>query len=255
MPQLRKRQTTKGSPKSLASNQTVETDPKFSTINIDVRSCFVCRNDTSIFCENLFKINTKYSDTPVLKYIDKFLGYTLVKDESFEKLIICKCCITKIDEFDKAYKTAKLVQNELKELLYVSVQSIKLTSIPLDVPAPVKYIVTDIDDDQSAYVQTNIVDELSHNEDVKLEIEILDTEENLEETYSYDMEQMDESKIECLDEYEIIEEQDDLDEQLFESHLSDTEEVSEEVHLKSNEFDFGDCITMACDICNVSFKR
>lgn len=93
---------------------------------------------------------------------------------------------------------------------------------------------------------------MSNNEDVKLEIEILDTEDNLEETYCYDM---DDSKIECLEEYEIIEEQDEMDDQIFESHLSDMEEVSEEVHLKPNDFDFGDCITMACDICNLSFKR
>lgn len=248
MPQLRKRQSNKGSPKPVPTDLIVETDPKFSTINIDVRSCFICRKDTSIFCENLFKINTKFSDTPVLKYIDKFLGYALVKDESFEKLIICKCCMSKIDEFDKAYKTAKLVQNELKELLYVSVQSINRATIPLAIPTPVKYIVTDVDDDQSTYVHSNILEEFSNNEDVKLEIEILDTEENLEETYNYDM---DDSKIECLEEYEIIEEQENLDEDFFESHLSDAEEV----HLKSNDFDFGDCITMACDICNTNFKR
>lgn len=228
------------------------TDPKFSTINIDVRSCFICRKDTSIFSENLFKINTKHSDTPVLKYIDKFLGYTLVKDESFEKLIICKCCMTKVDEFDKAYKTAKLVQNELKELLYVSVQNIKVTPTALNVSTPIRYIVTDVDDDPSTYVQNNALDELSNNEDVKLEIEILDTEDNFDETYNYDM---DESKIECLEEYEIIEEQEDLEEEYFESHLSDTEELLEEVHLKANDFDYGDCITMTCDLCNTNFKR
>lgn len=99
MPQLRRKP--KESPTVAVTETSMETDPKFSTINIDVRSCFVCRKDTSIFSENLFKINTKHSDTPVLKYIDKFLGYTLVKDESFERLIICKCCMTKIDEFDK----------------------------------------------------------------------------------------------------------------------------------------------------------
>lgn len=232
----------------------VETDPKFSTINIDVRSCFICRKDTSIFSENLFKINTTFSDTPVLKYIDKFLGYTLVKDESFEKLIICKCCMTKVDEFDKAYKTAKLVQNELKELLYVSVQSMKddTPAAPTAVGPPVRYIVTDVDDDQSTYTQTNILDELCTNEDVKLEIEILDTEENFDDGYQYDM---DDSKIECLEEYEIIEEQENLDEEYFESHLSDTEELLDEVHLKANNFDYGDCITMTCDLCNTNFKR
>lgn len=247
MPQLRKRQPNKDSPKD-QKIPIVEGDQKFSTINIDVRSCFVCRKDTSIFSENLFKINTKHSDTPVLKYIDKFLGYTLVKDESFEKLIICKGCMTKIDEFDKAYKTAKLVQNELKELLYVSVQSIKVTPTTFDVPTPIKYTVTDVVDDQSTYIQNNIVDELFQNEDVKLEIEILDTDENLDEAYNYDM---DESNVECLEEYEIIEEQENLDEEYFESHLSDTEEV----HLATNDFDYGDCITMTCDICNMNFKR
>lgn len=251
MPQLRKRQLNRASPKSVPKISIDETDPKFSTINIDVRSCFICRNDTSIFSENLFKINTKHSDTPVLKYIDKFLGYTLVKDESFEKLIICNRCMTKIDEFDKAYKTAKFVQNELKELLHVSVQSIKATPVTYEVTAPVKYIVTDLEDDHTKYVHTNIVDELSNNEDVKLEIEILDQEE---ETYNYEM---DESNVECLEEYEIIEEQEqeNLDEEYFESHLSDTEEVSDDVNVKSNDFDFGDCITMTCDLCNTNFKR
>lgn len=249
MPQLRKRQPNKESPK-VPKISIEESDPKLSTINIDVRSCFVCRNDTSIFSENLFKINTKHSDTPVLKYIDKFLGYTLIKDESFEKLIICKCCMTKIDEFDKAYKTAKLVQNELKELLYVSVQFIKSKSTKSEVPTSVKYIINDLVEDQSTYVQSNVVDELSNNEDVKLEIEILEqTEENLDEAYNYD--DMDGSNIECLEEYEIIEEQENLEEEYFESHLSD----SEDIHLTTNDFDYGDSITMTCDLCNTNFKR
>lgn len=241
---------------SKASSIVETLDPKLSTINIDVRSCFVCRNDTSIFSENLFKINTKHSDTPVLKYIDKFLGYTLVKDESFEKLIICKCCMTKIDEFDKAYKTAKLVQNELKEMLYVSVQSMKVNTTAFTAPTPIKYIVTDVEEDPSTYnIQSNhLMNEMSNNEDVKLEIEILDQEEeNMYDEYNYDM---DESNIECLEEYEIIEEgQEQLDDDYFESHLIDTEEVSEEGQVKGNDFDYGDCITMTCDLCNTNFKR
>lgn len=230
MPQLRKRQT-----------------PPKNSVN-EVRNCFICRKDTSIFCENLFKIKTKHSDTAVLKYIDKFLGYTLVKDESFKDLIICKCCMTKIDEFDKAYKTAKLVQNELKELLYVSVQSIKITSIPISTEFVMKI---DADDDQQTYSPADVqTEELIDNDDVKLEIEILDTDENYDETETYIFD-MDDSKIECLDEYQMIEERIRDDEEFFESCISD----SEEIHLKSEEFDFGDCITMTCDICNTSFKR
>lgn len=169
--------------------------------------------------------------------------------------------MTKIDEFDKAYKTAKLVQNELKELLYVSVQSLKvIPKVPkaLNVPntsdesSPIRYIVTDMEDEQATYGQNNIQDETSNNEDVKLEIEILDDEDNFDEAYNYDMDE----RIECLEEYEIIqEEQEDLGQEYFESHLSDTEEVLDEVHLRANDFDFGDCVTMTCDLCNTNFKR
>ncbi|KAG4067426.1 hypothetical protein HA402_009663 [Bradysia odoriphaga] len=258
MPQLRKRQLLKASPKSAKSvpqTSTVETDQKFSTINIDVRSCFVCRKDTSIFSENLLKINTAHSDTPVLKYIEKFIGYPLVKHESFEKLIICKGCMTKIDEFDKAYITAKLVQIELRELLHASVQSIeafKANETVLEDSTSHQYIVTDVDDNAATpYVPTNILEEVANNDNVKLEIEILDAEENLDESYQYDM---DDANVECLEEYEIIEEQENLDEEYFESHLSDTEELLEEMHSKENDFDYGDCITMTCDLCNTDFK-
>lgn len=168
--------------------------------------------------------------------------------------------MTKIDEFDKAYITAKVVQIELKELLLASVQhqsigSFKRNPIAFEDSQPVRYIVSDVNNDDNqttSYVQTNIVEEVISNEDVKLEIEILGSEENIDESYQYEM---DDANVECLEEYEIIEEQENLDEEYFESHLSDTEELLEEMHSKENDFDYGDCITMTCDLCNTNFKR
>lgn len=263
MPQLRKRQTalkaSPKSPKSVPQTSTVEseTDPKFSTINIDVRSCFVCQKDTSIFSENLFKINTAHSDTPILKYIEKFLGYPVVKHESFEKMIICKCCMSKIDEFDKAYVTAKLVQIELREMLHASVQSIEAFKFKPNPSAldskSLRYVVTDVDDSQTnAYVQSNVLEEVVNNDNIKLEIEILEAEENLDETYQYDM---DDANVECLEEYEIIEEPENIEGEYYEEHVTDMEELTEEIHSKENDFDYGDCITMTCDLCNTNFKR
>lgn len=144
------------------------------------------------------------------------------------------------------------MQNELKELLYVAVQSIKVRPSNIVETKAIKYIVTDVEDDQTGYVQNSELEEMVSSEDVKLEIEILDEEENIDdETYNYEMV---DSNVECLEGYEIIEEQENLEEEYYESHLTE-EEVPEEVHLKENDFDYADCITMTCDLCNTNFKR
>lgn len=68
------------------------------------------------YCKNIFKLSSKYSETPICDFIVKFLGKETNR-LCDEENVVCSDCLTKIDEYDWACLTVERVERELRATL------------------------------------------------------------------------------------------------------------------------------------------
>lgn len=90
---------------------------------MDPQMCYICSTQTNSYSRDLFKTKSKYSETRICDFIQRF-----VSADSSEKMcltitsgnnedFVCIECLNKIDEYDLATTTAKRVETELRILL------------------------------------------------------------------------------------------------------------------------------------------
>lgn len=87
----------------------------------EIVRCYVCDNVVKNEMEDGFLQVTRYSGTPVCKFLEKFVGHVLVSRSPRD--IWCPSCLDKIDCYDQAIVTAKQVESELLELFATTVNN------------------------------------------------------------------------------------------------------------------------------------
>lgn len=79
-------------------------------------NCFICDAATKFSNKNIFTLFTKHSQTPIYKYLEKFLNiniYSSISEESY----VCEECLIKLDDYDLASQTTIAYEKEFTRLL------------------------------------------------------------------------------------------------------------------------------------------
>lgn len=96
---------------------------------METKICYICNIQTTLYSKNLIETKSEHTNTPIADFISKFLGNypsyrnwgavyeTKITDERFG----CIECIAKINEYDLACVTAERIENELREILLLTV--------------------------------------------------------------------------------------------------------------------------------------
>lgn len=79
--------------------------------------CFVCAVVTNIYCKDVKSLRSKHSDTNILTYLEKFVGYDLSDNLNRSLSVVCQNCMIKIDEYDELYTNAMTLEDNLRTIL------------------------------------------------------------------------------------------------------------------------------------------
>lgn len=90
---------------------------------MDPQNCYICNTTSVFYSRNLFKTKSKYTETRICEFIQKFLGNYPSEREFIpinsneNEHCVCIECLNKIDEYDLATMTAKRMERELRDIL------------------------------------------------------------------------------------------------------------------------------------------
>ncbi|XP_058059561.1 zinc finger protein 624-like [Anopheles bellator] len=80
--------------------------------------CVICGETVGYFHRNLIKLKTKYSGTSVCGLLERFIEHSLEDQQDIlADSSACRECYSKMNEYDAAHTKAKIIQNEMLDLL------------------------------------------------------------------------------------------------------------------------------------------
>lgn len=97
--------------------------------------CFVCGTVTTIYCKDVASLQSKFSETFIIKYLEKFVGHDLsdhLNRSNNGTSIICQNCIIKIDEYDESYMNAVSLEDNLRNMLIKTLEKEKESENDID---------------------------------------------------------------------------------------------------------------------------
>ncbi|XP_052867059.1 zinc finger protein 721-like [Anopheles cruzii] len=82
------------------------------------QKCVICGETRGYFHRNLIKLKTKYSGTSVCGLLERFIEHSLEdQHDNLADSATCQECYGKMNEYDAAHTKAKIIQNEMLDLL------------------------------------------------------------------------------------------------------------------------------------------